>query len=117
MTTRKCPKCGSMPCVCFFRTCCPEQRQCLGPQHNQYHCAWPAVFTGEYDIGCRPCCAGLQKCRDKITLRQWCSETGKCPKGHDKVNYPPVPPLRKKHHDFQVKEGYANYSPFSTGVL
>ena len=107
MSVRSCAKCGSNPCIC--RPWCPERRQCLCSQHVENQCAGPLAYTGEDDIGDRPCCSNLKKCVDKSGLRQWCSHTGKCPSGHiPAMGYPPMRPPFKKYYDFFVKEGYSS---------
>ena len=101
MSVRPCPKCGNTPCIC--RPFCPEQKQCLCSQHRESHCAGPLIYTGEDDIGNRSCCQNLKKCSDASGLRQWCSNTGKCP-GEGTLDYPPAPQPFKKYYDFFIKK-------------
>ena len=63
----------------FTRSWCPGSRSCLNTQMLQRNCAGPLELTGEDDIGDRPCCGGLKKCKAEYGLRSWCSSTGKCP--------------------------------------
>lgn len=104
MSVQPCPKCGQSPCMC--RPWCPSKWQCLCDQHNQYHCAGPLIYTGEDNIGDRPCCMDLKKCTDPSGLRQWCSHTGKCPGEGVEQGYPPAPPPFQNYSNILVKEKF-----------
>lgn len=106
MTSKQCPKCQEAPCIC--RPFCPGRKQCCGPQQLQPNCAGPLQFTGEDDIGDRPCCGGLKKCTDNIGFRSWCSHDGTCPGKGATFDYPPAPAPFTQYYDFLVqKENYS----------
>jgi len=107
MSMRKCPKCGIAPCMCGIANSiwCPGKKQCVCTQHLNYNCAGPVIYTGEDNIGNRPCCSGLKKCMDNYG-NQWCSHTGKC--GNEMV---PKKPVKIEKYKNIRKERYTSVDP------
>ncbi len=66
---------------------CPGQLDFNCPTHSIFHAAAPAKYTGNYNIGNRPCLPGLKKC--SFGCLSWCSHDGTC--GLSQFKAPAIP--------------------------
>lgn len=100
MSAKPCAKCNFLQCQCG--TWCANTDRCCDPrQFYNIFPAGPRIYTGEDNIGNRPCVSNLKKCTDGI--RNWCSNDGKCP--CVPKSKCPLPPFHN-YNDRLIKEGY-----------
>ena len=107
MSIRACSKCNRVPCM---YTWCAGKDQCCQQQMMNKYPAGPYIYTGEDNIGNRPCAENLKKCSAKG--RTWCSHNGKC----EKMNWTcPSAPFYN-YADRLVQENYQFGEKTDNGV-